>query len=215
MKSKERSTRRKPIGSLVAEFQWNEHIHDFPESGHAMFGASQNAWTNYDEDKFIEVFMNNMAKQEGTELHELAAMNIKKKKKIQGKDTFALYVNDAIGYRMEPEKRLYYSDLFCGTADAILFRMNPDKESEYRYFLRIHDLKTGKTPVHMRQLEVYAAFFFLEYDIKPEETEIELRIYQNNDIVVAKPTAKEIKPLMNKIILFDNIAQKLKLELEG
>ena len=67
-------------------------------------------------------------------------------------------------------------------------------------------------PAHLRQLEVYAAFFFLEYKIKPEETEIELRIYQNDDIVIGNPTTKDIKPIMNKIILFDKKAEKLKLE---
>jgi hypothetical protein len=59
---------------------------------------------------------------------------------------------------------------------------------------------------------VYAAFLFLEYKIKPEETEIELRIYQNDDVVIGNPTTKDIKPIMNKIILFDKKAEKLKLE---
>lgn len=211
MRSK-RSSKETGGGNRANNFKWNDHEYDFPESGHAMFGASQSSWTNYDEEKFIEVFNNNRAKQEGTELHELAAMNIAKRKKIQGKDTFAQYVNDCIGFKMTPEKRLYYSYYFCGTADAISFRNNPDKESKYNYILRIFDLKTGKIPAHMRQLEVYAAFFFLEYDIKPEETEIELRIYQNDDIMVAKPTAKDIKPLMNKIILFSKLIEKLELE---
>lgn len=33
--------------------------------------------------------------------------------------------------------------------------------------LRIHDLKTGISPVHMDQLLIYAALFCLEYKIKP------------------------------------------------
>lgn len=180
-----------------------------------MFGGSNTAWTNYDEEKFEEVFLNNMAKEEGTELHELAAINIKKCRKLVGKDTLALYVNDAIGFKMIPEKRLFYSKYFGGTADAISFKTNRNKDSGYKYILRIHDLKTGKIPAHMRQLETYAAFFFLVYGIKPEETEIELRIYQNNDIVVARPTAKDIKPIMNKTVMFNNMIQKLKSELEG
>ena len=113
---------------------------------------------------------------------------------------------------MDPEVQLYYSRWFCGTTDAISFRNHPDKESGFKYFLRIHDLKTGKIPAKMRQLEVYAAFFFLDYDIKPEDTEIELRIYQNNDIIVGKPTVKEIKPIMNKVIMFSKRIEKLKLE---
>ena len=94
----------------------------------------------------------------------------------------------------------------------ISFKNHPDKESEFKYFLRIHDLKTGKIPAKLRQLEVYAAFFFLEYKIKPEDTEIELRSYQSDDIIVGNPTAKDIKPLMNKIVAFDKRIEKIKLE---
>ena len=191
---------------------WKDHSREFPQSGHAMFGGSNSAWTNYDEDKFIEVYLNNQAKEKGTKQHAFAAMAIEERRKLQGKDTLAKYVNDAIGFKMDPEVQLFYTKDFCGTADAISFRTNRNKDSEYRYFLRIHDLKTGKIPAHMRQLEVYAAFFFLDYDIKPEETEMELRIYQNDDIVVAKPTAKDIKPIMNKAIIFDKLIQKMKLE---
>ena len=192
--------------------KWNNHSREVPEGAHALFGASNYHWTNYDEEKMKEVFLSNLAKKEGTELHELAAINIIKRRKLAGRDTLAKYVNDAIGFKMDPEVPLYYSENFFGTTDAISFRNHPDKESGYKYFLRIHDLKTGKIPAKLRQLEVYAAFFFLEYDIKPEETEIELRIYQNDDIMIGNPTAKDIKPIMNKIILFDKIAEKLKLE---
>lgn len=192
--------------------KWNDHSREVPEGAHALFGASNYHWTNYDEEKMVEVYRNNLAKKEGTELHALAALNIIKRRKLAGRDTLAKYVNDAIGFKMDPEVPLYYSENFFGTADAISFRNNPDKESGYKYFLRIHDLKTGKIPAKLRQLEVYAAFFFLEYGIKPEETEIELRIYQNDDIMIENPTIKEIKPIMNKIILFDKVAEKLKLE---
>ena len=192
--------------------KWNNHSREVPEGAHALFGASNYHWTNYDEEKMEEVFRNNLAKQEGTELHELAAFNIRKRRKLAGRDTLAKYVNDAIGFKMDPEVPLYFSENFFGTTDAISFRNHPDKNSDYKYFLRIHDLKTGKIPAKLRQLEVYAAFFFLEYNIKPEETEIELRIYQNDDIIVGNPTVKDIKPIMNKILIFDKIAEKLKLE---
>lgn len=79
---------------------------------------------------------------------------------------------------------------FSGTADAISFRNN---------FLRIHDLKTGKRPAHMEQLEIYAALFCLEYKIKPEDIHIELRIYQNDDIEIFEPTSDEINNIINKI----------------
>ena len=88
------------------------------------------------------------------------------------------------------------------TADSISFRNN---------FLRIHDLKTGTTPVHMEQLLIYAALFCLEYKIKPGEIQIECRIYQNDDILVANPTAEDIVPIMDKIIHLN----KILIDMEG
>jgi hypothetical protein len=90
---------------------------------------------------------------------------------------------------------------FSGTADAIAFRNN---------FLRIHDLKTGRRPVHIEQLEIYAALFCLEYRVKPSDIRMELRIYQNDEILVHEPTSEDIIQIMNKIIHCD----KLLLEIE-
>ena len=112
---------------------------------------------------------------------------------------------------MSPEVQLYYSENCYGTADAINFRNN-EKSKTKKYFLRIHDLKTGVTPASLHQLEIYAALFFLEYKIRPEDTEMELRIYQNDDVLIGKPKTKDIKPIMNKIILFDKVIEKIKLE---
>ena len=89
---------------------------------------------------------------------------------------------------------------FSGTADAISFRNN---------FLRIHDLKTGKRPVHIEQLEIYAALFCLEYRVKPEDIHIELRIYQNDEILVHEPTAEDIIQIMNKIVHCDKVILNL------
>ena len=100
---------------------------------------------------------------------------------------------------MDTEVVLYYSDRFFGTADAISFR---NRE------LRIHDLKTGKIPAHMEQLEIYAALFCLEYKIKPGDIDIELRIYQNDDILCHNPTAEDILPIMDKIVHLDKILEK-------
>lgn len=189
--------------------QWNDHSRDVPEGVHALLSASKYHWRNYDIAKLEEVWRNEKAKQEGTELHELAAMIIKKRRKLSGRDTLARYVNDAVGFKMDPEVPLYYSKWCFGTADAITFRNNPNKESEFPYILRIHDLKTGKIPAKLAQLEIYAALFFLEYKIKPEETEIELRIYQNDDIQVEQPTAKLIRTIMDQIIIFSKHIEKL------
>ena len=114
-----------------------------------------------------------------------------------------MYVNDAIGFRMVPEQILYYSENCFGTADSISFRNN---------LLRIHDLKTGSTPVKMEQLMIYAALFCLEYRYKPSEIDIELRIYQNDDYTYFKPEADDILPIMDKIISFDKIIDRIKYE---
>lgn len=110
-----------------------------------------------------------------------------------------MYVNDAIGFKMKPEQVLYYSDNCFGTADAIIFRNN---------LLRIHDLKTGVTKAHMEQLEIYAALFCLEYKIKPGDIEMELRIYQNDEVLYHNPTAEDILPIMDKIVHWDDILSK-------
>ena len=101
---------------------------------------------------------------------------------------------------MSTEVVLFYSERFFGTADAISFRNN---------FLRIHDLKTGRRPVHMEQLEIYAALFCLEYKIKPGDIRMELRIYQNDEILVHEPTAEDILPIMDKIVHVDKMLEKI------
>jgi hypothetical protein len=114
-----------------------------------------------------------------------------------------MYVNDAIGFKMIPEQVLFYSENCFGTADSISFRNR---------LLRIHDLKTGVIPAHMEQLEIYAALFCLEYKIKPADIDIELRIYQHDEILYHTPTAEDIVPIIDKIITFDKVITKLKLE---
>ena len=113
------------------------------------------------------------------------------------------YTNDAIGFKMEPEVVLRYSNNFFGTTDAIHF-------NEKERFLRIHDYKSGVLPAHMEQLMIYAALFCLEYRIKPGEIDTELRIYQNNEIVYHNPGADEIVPIIDKIVTFDNFITKMK-----
>ena len=68
---------------------WNDHSRDVPAGAHAQFGASNYHWTNYDQEKFEEVFKSNLAKQEGTEKHEFAAFCIAMRRKVQGRDTLA------------------------------------------------------------------------------------------------------------------------------
>lgn len=172
---------------------------------HAFLGASKYHWINYNDEKLAESFTRYTAAQRGTEIHELAAKCIEMNVKLaRSKKTLNMYVNDAIGYKMTPEQILYYSDNCFGTADSISFRDG---------FLRIHDLKTGVVvPGHMEQLMIYAALFCLEYGVKPGEIDIELRIYQNDEILVHCPEADEILPIMDKIIRFDKLINRIKQE---
>ena len=177
--------------------------HENLEGLHAPFGASKSSWLRYDDNKAVIVFQNMRAAEVGTRLHEWAKTTIDLGiKQPRSKKTIYNYVNDAIGFKMSTEVVLFYSPYFFGTADSISFRNN---------FLRIHDLKTGTTPVHMEQLLIYAALFCLEYKIKPGEIQIECRIYQNDDILVANPTAEDIVPIMDKIIHLN----KILIDMEG
>ena len=171
------------------------------EGLHAPFSPSQPSWIRYDDDKAIEVYMNRKASEMGTRLHAWAKDTIDLGlKQPRTKKTLYAYVNDAIGFKLTPEQILYYSDYCFGTADAISFRNNK---------LRIHDLKTGATPANMEQLMIYAALFCLEYKIRPGDIEIELRIYQNDEILYHNPTAEEIAPIMDTIVHLDKILQRL------
>lgn len=184
----------------------NFNKHSNLEGQHAFLGASKYHWINYDENKVAESYSKFLATQKGTVLHEFAAQCIRLGQKLpKSQKTLNIYVNDAIGYKMLPEQILYYSENCFGTADAIVFRNG---------FLRIHDLKTGTIPAHMEQLEIYAALFCLEYKMKPVDIAIELRLYQNNEVLYHKPDSEDIIPIMDKIITFDKVIDKIK-EQEG
>lgn len=176
--------------------------HSDLEGQHAFLGASKYHWINYDEDKVAESYSKYLATQRGTILHSFAAQCITLGQKLpKSRKTLNMYVNDAIGYKMTPEQILYYSDNCFGTADSICFRNN---------LLRIHDLKTGVIPAHMEQLEIYAALFCLEYKIKPSDIDIELRLYQSDEILYHKPTVEDIAPIIDKIVTFDKIINRIK-----
>ena len=179
----------------------NFNKHFSVEGKHAFLGASKYHWVNYDEDKLANAYLKYQATLKGTVLHEFAAQCIKLGQKLpKSQKTLNMYVNDAIGYKMTPEQVLYYSDNCFGTADSISFRNG---------LLRIHDLKTGVTPAHMEQLEIYVALFCLEYKIKPTDIDVELRLYQSDEILVHKPMADEIVPIIDKISTPLNIINNL------
>lgn len=171
---------------------------------HAFLSASKYHWINYTEDKVDRMYIAALAAQRGTELHVFAHEAIRLGIKLpRTQKTLNLYVNDAIGYRLIPEQVLYYSDNSFGTADTISFRRN---------ILRIHDLKTGVTPTSEHQLEVYAAFFCLEYRMKPFDIEIELRIYQNDEVRIYEADPDVIFHIMDKIITFDKRINAIRME---
>ena len=194
--------------------------HSDLESKHAFLSPSKSAWVNYSPDKLAVAFKNSYAQQIGTILHEFAAKRIRYRMKMrkQDKDSVVFYlkdnglpdcviepdkyylnlmsyVNDSIGYRMTPEQVLYYSEHCFGTADAISIRNG---------LLRIHDLKTGVTPVSMTQLELYTALFFLEYpEYRIDDIKVECRIYKSEDVLTYEPTPDSIAELMKKIVSYD------------
>lgn len=182
--------------------QWRKHSN--LEGSHAFLSASKYHWINYDDEKLAQSYRSMLDVQMGTRLHEFAAECISLGIKLpKNNKTLNMYVNDAISYKMQPEQVLYFSDNCFGTADSICFRNN---------LLRIHDLKTGKIPAHMEQLEIYAALFCLEYDVKPSDIDMELRIYQSNEIINHNPTVDDIVPIMDRIISADKILQQIKEE---
>lgn len=105
---------------------------------------------------------------------------------------------------MSSEVVLFYSPNAFGTADAISYRHR---------ILRISDLKTGATRTSEHQLEVYAAFFCLEYEIDPfSMRDIELRIYQDGTVRVYDGDPYIIKGIMDKVMKFDQILNRLREE---
>lgn len=211
-------------------FHFNDHSRDVGSGAHAILSPSQSSWTNYDSHEYLfNLVCSKYAQEIGTLLHKLAETAIKYKVKVpkiaarpmitlwllangiprgivdadKYVSNFVAYVNDAIGFDMEPEVILKFSDNAFGTADAIRF-------NEKKMHLRIHDYKSGVTKPCLRQLEVYAAYFCMEYNIKPKDLTMELRIYWQDQIIVGNPTAADILPLIDKIRESDKYIKTLK-----
>lgn len=203
------------------------------EGSHAFLSPSSNAWTNYDQEKLERVYRNKLAVERGTKLHQLAHDCIVMERLMpRNTDSFNMYVNDAIMFKMTPEQPLIYSFNCFGTADALSYKRN---------VLRIHDLKTGENEAHMKQLYIYAALFCLNYqnrvrdlrkngksdveiaarfDVKVDELHFEpekfndivLRIYQFHEFREEHPNPAEIRALMDIIVEHDRTIQNLKAE---
>jgi hypothetical protein len=183
--------------------RFNKHSH--LEGQHAFLSPSTYHWINYDEEKLAYRYKTLRAALEGSEQHRYAAVAIEERE-VQDDETttLGLYINQCIQFRMSPEVVLYYSPNAYGTVDAIAYR--------YRR-LRISDLKTGVSRTSEHQLEVYSALFCLEYEIDPFKLRgIELRIYQDGVCRVYDADPYTIRMIMDKIILFDQILNKLREE---
>ena len=183
---------------------WNKHLE--LDGQHAFLSPSKYHWLNYDPEKLKLTYEKHLATIRGTELHAYAEQAIRlKRRQPRNSDTVNMYINDAIGYGMQPEQPLVYSGNCFGTADAIVF-------NEKQKMLRIHDLKTGEIPAHMWQLKIYAALFFLEYGTRIgaalKDCSIELRIYQSGEVLVESPDTAEIERIMDKIVDSDEIIQE-------
>lgn len=171
---------------------------------HAFLSASNYHWINYSEDKLVDRYLTHKAAARGSRLHALADELITLGVKLpRTRQTLNAYVNDAIGYRMTTELVLFYSENAFGTADAVSFRNNR---------LRIHDLKTGITKANMNQLRVYTALFCLEYHVKPKDIQIELRIYQNDEVMIEEPEPIDVVYVMDRIVTFDKILKEIQEE---
>lgn len=214
---------------------WNDHSRDFPSGSHALFSPSQPAWRNDETiEDVLKRYYSRLAPYIGTAIHEEArdciltktrytkneAKKALTKKLLTFKEVkiprgafdvdylapnFVNYVNDAIGFMMDPEVPLYFTKWCAGTADSVSF----DEKSR---ILRIHDLKTGVAPAKFLQLEFYAALFFLEYgsrlDVNPRNCEVQLRIYQGGEIREEFPTSEEIEPLIDCCVWHSDVMRQ-------
>ena len=205
---------------------------------HAIFSPSQPAWANYDDEQLINAYCNAHRAELGTDIHEWSSIQVKLKNKIsnikeieKGVKTYIyqkyenapeyrsallthmgylpheiyptvkLFVNDSIGYRMDSEEKVIYSDLFWGKSDSIKFEDN---------LLRVFDLKTGSRQAKVTQLLVYSALYCLQEHIKPNEIEIETRIYQNGEVIIDNPPSDVVYDIMKDIVHKDTVVNKLR-----
>lgn len=165
---------------------------------HAVLSPSKHHWVNYSEEKMKRVYLTHKKAAEGTALHDLASRLIVHNQRLEDVPlAINMFVNDAIGFRMQSELLLYSSPHCYGTVDAISF---------YDGVLRIHDLKTGKSRAHVNQLLVYAALFILDYEVNPSEIKaIHLRIYQEDQTIEYDPEIDEVYAICDKIRQFEQL----------
>lgn len=196
--------------------KWN--IHKEYEGKHALMGASNPHWLNYDSKAFENKYYSRYSQEIGTALHQLAHDCIVGRIKLSKHDTHLVemalfkafipkdaydpniilktlmpFVNDAIGFHMSSEILLFVNEFCFGTTDAIVY-------NEYEKILRIHDYKSGSIPGKIEQIYIYMAMFCIEYNIDPRKLNlIEARIYQNCECLIDNPPAEVILNIINII----------------
>ena len=181
--------------------------HSEIEGKHAFLSPSTYHWLGYSDEKLVDRYLTQRASARGTRLHELAKNLILEGVKLpRTNKTLNMYVNDGIGFRMTPEQPLFYSYNCYGTADTLSFRRN---------VLRISDLKTGVSRASFNQLVIYAALFCLEYNYRPGEIAYELRIYKHDEIGIYVPEVDEVAHVMDRIVTFDKLIERIRAEEEA
>lgn len=179
--------------------EWNKH-YDL-NGKHSFLSPSSHSWMKYSRERLRSVYLSQYAKSRGTKLHALASELINMGISLpRSAKTLNMFVNDSIKNHMRSEQPLYFSPHCFGTADAIRYINNK---------LTIFDLKTGTTPASMDQLLAYAAIFFLEYRIDPNDSETILRLYQNNAILEETPDPSTIVEVMEQIIEFSTYLDEI------
>ena len=168
--------------------------HSDLEGKHAFLAPSSPAWLRYDDQKLERRYLEELAARRGTEEHAFAAQAIKLGHRLpEEPKTLNMFVNDSIGWRLRPEVALFWSVFCFGHADALGLSVK-------QMILRISDLKTGRTATTFDQLIIYAALFCLEYEYKPWDLMIELRIYQSNKVKFMEADPDEVFRAMDRII---------------
>lgn len=181
--------------------RFNKHLRIQGE--HAFLSPSNYHWINYTSSRLSERWTALQAAAWGTAQHEYAMNEIRAGRLSEHSGILGMYINDCINDRMETEQVLYYSENCFGTADAIAFRYKK---------LKVYDYKSGLVKASVHQLEVYAAIFCLEYEMDPFKMDIELRIYQDDEVSVFDADPEDIKLIMETIVEFDKQIEQLKRE---
>lgn len=170
--------------------------HSTLRGSHALLSPSNYHWLNYDRQKMRARLTAHQASARGTRIHAWANEGIRlgMRQKRNG-NHIERYINDGIGYRMMTDFMVYVSENAYGEADCLSFREERVGVKK-KLVLRVHDLKTGLIKASITQLEVYAAYFCIEYGIKPEDIIIILQIYQNDKTIGGQADPAKIRIIM-------------------